>query len=164
VLTTLAVAACGLAIGVPASSQPRGGTTKIAFAAGKASLCGRGCRPAKGVVRSISPQGGRARQLAEIRAVIEISATEDGRVAILSRIVAGGGANSAAFTQVYLLSPGGRISEVFNERIEGFAATGLGISPDGRLLALSGRGPRAEGFPDGSKIMLVRANGSNLRH
>jgi hypothetical protein len=163
----LAGTLCGaLALTALAEPAKRGGgvATRIIFAAGKARQCDRGCRPAKDVLRSISPHGARERRLAEIRSIVEISATEDGdRVAVLSKVVVGGGANSAAFTQVYLLSSNGRISEVFDQRIEGFAATGLGISANGGLLALSGRGPRSQGFPAGSKIVIVRANGSGLR-
>src|SRR4051794_13201157 len=148
-----------------ADQQRAAAATRIVFQAGQAKQCNNGdCRPSRDVVRSISPHGSRLRKLAEIRSVIEISATEDGsRVAILSRIVAGGGANSASYTQIYLLSAHGALKEVFPHRLEGFNGTGLGISPNGKLLALAGRGRRADGFPAESKIWIVRPNGAMRR-
>lgn len=166
-LASLLVGAlCGLgAVGVLAGSQERGRVgTRVVFIAGRQCPEDRACSHPRDVVRSISPHGGHARELAEIRSVVEMSATEDGKwVAILSKIVAGGGAHAAPFTQVYLLSPNGSLTEVFDRRIEGFNATGLAISRDGRLLALAGRGRGMQGFPREHKIFVVRPNGSDTR-
>src|SRR5262249_15115879 len=77
-----------------------------------------------------------------------------------SKVVAGGGANSGAFTQVYLIHPSGKRTAVFSHRLQRFNATGLSISADGRLLALAGR--YTEGPPQPSRIWLVRADGTGM--
>ena len=93
--------------------------------------------------------------LAKVRSVKETASTEDGTVAMLSKNVAGGGANSGAYTQIYLLGPDGKRTAVFRDRLDHFNATGLGISGNGKWLALSGR--YTEGPSDPSKIWLVRS-------
>jgi Tol biopolymer transport system component len=145
------------ASGVLAGARPSG-PTRIVFAAGKAPQCRHGdCFPSKDIVWSISPHGTDLRRIAELRSVTEISATEDGKqVAILSRI----GTNGGAYTQIYLLSASGKLTEVFDHRLEGFNGTGLAISADGRLLALSGQGRTRDGYPRDSKVWIVRPNGT----
>src|SRR3954451_19989572 len=168
-VVAILLAAAASAVGasaVLAGPHARGGAgTRIVFVAGQAPQCqGGDCRPPKDVVRAISPHGHGLQKLAEIRSVVELSATENGkRVAILSKIVAGGGSNAAPFTQISLLSPSGKLREVFAQRIEGFNATGLAIRDDGGLLALAGRGRRADNFPAESKIFLVRPSGAIRR-
>lgn len=169
----LAIAAVALCFGAAASiaredARPAG-ATRIVFVYGKAPHCigkpgNRDCFPPRDVIRSISPRGGDERVLAKIRSVAELSATEDGStVAILSKNVVGGGSNTGAYTQIYLLSSSDKPRPVFDERLQQFAANGLAISPDGRLLVFSGKGSRGEGFPKGSKVFLVRADGSGMR-
>lgn len=143
------------------AARPGGRAGQIVFVAGKAKQCRMGACPAYDLVQSIAPRGGHGRVLAKVRSAVETAATEDGTVAVLSKIVAGGGANSDAYTQIYLIGPDGKRREVFRDRLQGFAATGLGISGDGRLLALSGR--RTAGGSGQSKIWLVRSNGTGLR-
>ncbi|HET7443482.1 MAG TPA: hypothetical protein VFJ57_02355 [Solirubrobacterales bacterium] len=155
-LLGLAALACFGAAGAAARST---GPGQIVFVAGKAGHCKMGACRNFDVVRSISPHGGPGRKLAIVRAVTETASTEDGTVAVLSKVIAGGGANSSAYTQVYLISPQGKRTEVFRHRLEGFGATGLGISGDGRTLALSGR---SEGSDRLSKIWVVRSNGTGM--
>ncbi|HUB98277.1 MAG TPA: hypothetical protein VMS11_00475 [Solirubrobacterales bacterium] len=147
------------ALGAAGASAGTTGPGQIVFVAGKAKHCKMGACRNFDVVRSISPHGGPGRKLAIIRSVAETASTEDGTVAVLSKVIAGGGANASAYTQVYLISPQGKRTEVFRHRLEGFAATGLGISGDGRTLALSGR---SEGSDRLSKIWVVRSNGTGM--
>jgi Tol biopolymer transport system component len=165
-----AVLVAAFASTVPARDSARAsGATRIVFVYGKAPHCvgkpgNRDCFPPRDVIRSISPSGGRERVLAVVRSVAELSATEDGRtVAVLSKNVVGGGSNTGAYTQIYLLAPSGKLRPVFAERLQQFAANGLAISADGRLLVFSGKGSRGEGFPKGSKVFLVHADGSGMR-
>lgn len=149
-----ALAALGAA-GASASTGP----SQIVFVAGKAGHCKMGACRNFDVVRRISPHGGPGRKLAIVRSVAETASTEDGTVAVLSKVIAGGGANSSAYTQVYLISPQGKRTEVFRHRLQGFAATGLGISGDGKTLALSGRSSEANRL---SKVWVVRSNGTGM--
>lgn len=137
------------------------GAGQIVYVAGKAEHCKMGACPTYDLVKSVSPHGGGKRVLAKIRSVVETASTEDGAVAVLSKIVAGGGANSGAYTQIYLISPDGKRTEVFRHRLQYFAADGLGISGNGKLLALSGR--YTQGDSDSSKIWLVRSDGTGMR-
>lgn len=169
-LGLVAALAAVFASGVLARESARAsGATRIVFVYGQAPNCigkpgNRDCFPPRDVIRSVSPSGGHERILAKVRSVVELSATEDGRtVAVLSKNVVGGGSNTGAYTQIYLLSPNGKPRPVFDERLQQFAANGLAISPDGRLLAFSGKGSRGQGFPKGSKVFLVRADGSGMR-
>jgi dipeptidyl aminopeptidase/acylaminoacyl peptidase len=161
-----AIGASGLLASAAARS---GGATRIVFVYGKDRACKKGkdhldCSHPRDVIRSISPSGGRERVLASVRSVAELSATKGGRtVAILSKNVVGGGSNTGAFTQIYLLSPSGKLKPVFAERLQEFAANGLSISADGKLLVFSGKGSRGQGFPKGSKVFLVGTNGSGMR-
>jgi hypothetical protein len=50
---------------------------------------------------------------------------------------------------------------VFRDRPDHFNATGLGISGNGRWLALSGRFTEGDSGP--SKIWLMRADGTGMR-
>jgi Tol biopolymer transport system component len=158
VIGVLALAALAAA---PAQAGPSDGPGRVVFVAGKSRHCNQGACRNLDVVRAISPHGGRARTLAEIRSVTELATSDDGTVAVLSKNVAGGGANSGAFVQIYLIHPNGKRTAVFRQRLQRFNATGLGISGDGRLLALSGR--FAESPEARSKIWLVRADGTGLR-
>jgi Tol biopolymer transport system component len=166
-LAICVVATSGLLPG--AAARPPSGATRIVFVYGQDKSCKKGkdhvdCSHPRDVIRSVSPSGGRERELASVRSVVELSATEDGRtVAVLSKNVVGGGSNTGAYAQIYLLSPNGKLRPVFDERLQQFAANGLAISPDGRLLAFSGKGSRGQGFPKGSKVFLVRADGSGMR-
>ncbi|HKO39041.1 MAG TPA: hypothetical protein VJU14_11810 [Solirubrobacterales bacterium] len=155
VLTLVALAAA------PAQARPGDGPGRIVFVAGKSRHCHQGACRNLDVVRAISPHGGPARTLAEIRSVTELATSDDGTVAVLSKNVAGGGANSGAFVQIYLIHPSGKRTAVFRQRLQRFNATGLGISGDGRLLALAGR--FAEDPASRSKIWLVRADGTGMR-
>jgi len=155
VLTLVALAAA------PAQARPADGPGRIVFVAGKSRHCHQGACRNLDVVRAISPHGGRARPLAEIRSVTELATSDDGTVAVLSKDVAGGGANAGAFVQIYLVHPSGKRTAVFRQRLQRFNATGLGISGDGRLLALAGR--FAEDPTSRSKIWLVRADGTGMR-
>jgi Tol biopolymer transport system component len=151
-----------LALGAaPAQARPADGPGRIVFAAGKSRHCNQGACRNLDVVRAISPHGGRARPLAEIRSLTELAASSDGTVAVLSKNVAGGGANSGAFVQIYLIRPSGKRTAVFRQRLQRFNATGLGISGDGRLLALAGR--FTEDPTSRSKIWLIRADGTGMR-
>jgi Tol biopolymer transport system component len=158
VLGVLALTALAAA---PAQARPADGPGRIVFVAGKSRHCHQGACRNLDVVRAISPHGGRAQALTEIRSVAEVATSDDGTVAVLSKDVAGGGANAGAFVQIYLVHPNGKRTAVFRQRLQRFNATGLGISGDGRLLALSGR--FAEGPAGRSKIWLVRADGTGLR-
>ncbi len=155
VLALIALAAAA------AQARPVGGPGRIVFVAGKVNHCRQGACNRIDVVRAISPHGGRTRVLSEIRAVTETATSDDGTVAVLSKVVAGGGANSGAFTQIYLLHPNGKRTAVFPRRLQRFNATGLSISANGRLLALAGR--YTEGPSKPSSIWLVRADGTGMR-
>jgi hypothetical protein len=158
VIAALALAAL---VTAPAQARPGDGPGRIVFVAGKSRHCHQGACRNLDVVRAISPQGGRARTLSEIRSVTEVATSDDGTVAVLSKNVAGGGANSGAFVQIYLVHPSGKRTAVFRQRLQRFNATGLGISGNGKLLALAGR--FAEGSTARSKIWLVRADGTGMR-
>jgi Tol biopolymer transport system component len=158
VLGVLALVALAAA---PAQARPADGPGRIVFVAGKSRHCHQGACRNLDVVRAISPHGGRAKALSEIRSVTELATSDDGTVAILSKNVAGGGANSGAFVQIYLIHPSGKRTAVFRQRLQRFNATGLGISGNGKLLALSGR--FAEDFSARPKIWLVRADGTGMR-
>ncbi len=154
-----------LALAAIASSADAAGPGRIVFVAGKAKHCRmEACRNFD-LVRSVGPHGGPGRVLAKVRSALETAATEDGTVAVLSKIVAGGGANANAFSQVYLITPNGKRKEVFPHRLQGFNATGLGISGDGRTIALSGRftGHYADFETEQSKVWIARSNGTGLR-
>jgi tricorn protease-like protein len=155
VLTLVAIAAA------PAQARPSDGPSRIVFVAGKSRHCHQGACRNLDVVRAISPQGGRAQTLAKISSVTELATSDDGTVAVLSKNVAGSGANSGAFVQIYLIHPSGKRTAVFRQRLQRFNATGLGISGDGKLLALSGR--FTQDFSTPSKIWLVRADGTGMR-
>jgi Tol biopolymer transport system component len=155
-LLALAALAGLLASGASARAA---GPGQIVFVAGKGKVCRMGACHNFDLVRSISPHGGPGRVLAKVRSVAETASTEDGTVAVLSKNIAGGGANSAAYTQVYLISPSGKRTEVFRHRLEDFAATGMGISGDGRTIALSARYKDQGGL---SKIWVVRSNGTGM--
>ena len=146
------------------SSADAAGPGRIAFVAGEANHCKMGACKNFDLVRSVSPHGGPGRVLAKVRSVVETASTESGTVAVLSKIVAGGGANANAFSQVYLITPAGKRVEVFPHRLQGFNATGLGISGDGKKIALSGRfvGHYAEFETDQSKVWIARSNGTGM--
>ena len=112
VLGVLALAALTAA---PAQARAADGSGRIVFASGKSRHCNQGACRNLDVVRATSPQGGRARALAEIRSVTELASSNDGTVAVLSKDVAGGGANSGAFVQIYLIHPSGKRTAVFHE-------------------------------------------------
>jgi hypothetical protein len=146
------------------TSAHAAGPTRIVFVAGKANHCKMGACKNFDLVRSVGPHGGPGRVLARIRSVTETASADDGTVAVLSKIVAGGGANANSFTQVYLITPAGKRVEVFPHRLQGFNATGLGISGDGRTIALSGRfvGHYADFETDLSKVWIARSNGTGM--
>jgi Tol biopolymer transport system component len=146
---------------VPAQARPTDGPGRIVFVAGKSRHCHQGACRNLDVVRAIPPHGGRAQALTEIRSVAEVTTSDEGTVAVLSKDVAGGGANAGAFVQIYLIHPTGKRTAVFRHRLQRFNATGLGISGDGKLLALAGR--FTEGPTGASKIWLVRADGTGMR-
>ncbi len=156
----LAALALVVTLAGAARAEAAAGPSRIVFVAGKARHCHEGACRNLDVIRSLSPHGGRGRELSQIREVAETAGAEDGTVAVLSRNHAGGGANGGSFVQIYLLHPNGKRTAVFRQRLQRFDATGLGISGDGRLLALSGSYAREHGS---SKIWLVRADGSGLR-
>jgi dipeptidyl aminopeptidase/acylaminoacyl peptidase len=145
----------------PAQARLADGPGRIVFVAGKSRHCHQGACRNLDVVRAISPHGGRAQALSEIRSVTELATSDDGTVAVLSKDVAGAGANAGAFVQIYLIHLSGKRTAVFRQRLQRFNATGLGISGDGRLLALSGR--FTEDLSARSKIWLVRADGTGMR-
>lgn len=119
VKSLLAVSLGTLALVVTAgpAQADKGKAGQIAFASGKVEHCRMGACPRFDLVRSISPHGGAGHVLAKVRSVVEMSATEDGRIAVLSKNVAGGGANSNAFTQIYVITPSGKRKQVFRERL-----------------------------------------------
>ncbi len=162
-VVTALLALVALAL-IGSSSADAAGPGQIVFVAGKANHCRMGACRNFDLVRSVGPHGGPGRVLAKVRSVTETAATEDGTVAVLSKIVAGGGANANSFTQVYLITPHGKRKEVFPHRLQGFNATGLGISGDGRTIALSGRfvGHYADFETDQSKLWIARSNGTGL--
>jgi dipeptidyl aminopeptidase/acylaminoacyl peptidase len=143
-----------------AQARPHAGPSRIVFVAGKQRHCVQEACHNLDLVRATSPHGGRTHVLAGVREVAEMAAADDGTVAVLSRNHAGGGANAGAFTQVYLIHPNGKRTAVFSHRLQRFNATGLSISADGRLLALSGR--YTEGHPEPSRIWIVRADGTGM--
>ncbi|HZO07599.1 MAG TPA: hypothetical protein VFB52_14510 [Solirubrobacterales bacterium] len=160
VAALLALAALAGAFG--AEAQAAGGPGRIVFVAGKAERCkGDACNRFD-EVRSISPHGRGGQRLALISSVSEIASTERGTLAVVSRNVAGGGANSEVFTQIYMLTPGGKRTAVFDDRIEGFNPRGLGISGNGRLLVVAAR-YEAETGTGRSKLFVVRPDGSGMR-
>jgi hypothetical protein len=163
ILTAL-LALLALAVLAASSAHAASGPGRIVFVAGKANHCKMGACKNFDLVRSIGPHGGPGRVLAKIRSVAETSAADDGTVAALSKIVAGGGANANSFTQVYLITPRGKRVEVFPHRLQGFNATGMGISGDGKTIALTGRftGHYAEFETDQSKVWIARSNGTGL--
>jgi len=162
VAALLALAALAGIAATAAPAQAADGPTRIVFTSGKAERCrGDACNRFD-VVRSITPHGRGARQLALISSAVETTSTDSGTIAVLSKNVAGGGSNSNAFTNVYLIDPSGKRKAVFRERIEGFKATGLGISGNGRLLVLSARYSELTGTGL-SKLFLVRRDGTGLR-
>lgn len=146
------------------SSAHAAGPGRIVFVAGKANHCRMGACKNFDLVHSVGPHGGPGQVRAKIRSVTETASADDGTVAVLSKIVAGGGANANSFTQVYLITPKGKRVEVFPHRLQGFNATGLGISGDGRTIALSGRfvGHYADFETDQSKVWIARSNGSGM--
>lgn len=158
VLGVLALAAL---VAAPAQARPADGPGRVVFVAGESRHCHQGACRNLDVVRAISPRGGRAQTLARIRSVTEVATSDDGTVAVLSKNVAGGGANAGAFVQIYLVHPNGKRTAVFRQRLQRFNATGLGISGDGKLLALAGRFAESPGAR--SKIWLVRADGTGMR-
>lgn len=157
VLLALMLLGCLTAAGALASGAGRNGSGpgRIVFIGGKTEHCYMEACKNFDLVRSISPHGGGGRVLAKVRSAVETASTEDGTVAVLSKNVAGGGANANAFTQVYLITPNGKRTAVFRHRLQGFNATGLGISGDGKLLALSGR--YTGGPSESAKIWIVRS-------
>jgi hypothetical protein len=157
----LASAALAGFVAMAAPAQAADGPTRIVFTSGKAERCRIGACNRFDVIRSVTPHGRGVQRVALISSAIETASIESGTIAVLSKNVAGGGANSNAFTNVYLLSPGGKRKAVFRERLEGFYATGLGISGNGKLLALSARYGQIDSGR--SKIWLVRSDGSGLR-
>jgi Tol biopolymer transport system component len=165
VRSRIALVLAGLAlsalVAAPAQARPGDGPGRVVFVSGKSRHCHQGACRNLDVIRAVSPQGGRARTLAEIRSVTELATSDDGTVAVLSKDVAGGGANAGAFVQIYLIQPNGKRTTVFRQRLQRFNATGLGISGDGRLLALAGR--FAKDPTSRSKIWLVRADGTGMR-
>lgn len=157
VLLALATLACFFS----AASAQAAGPGRIVFVSGKAERCRMQACNRFDVIRSVTPHGAGAKRLALVSAVTETASTESGTLAVLSKNVAGGGANSEAYTQVYLITPDGKRKAVFRERLEGFNATGLGISGNGKLLAISARYGQVD---DGkSKIWLVHSDGSGFR-
>jgi hypothetical protein len=158
VAALLALAVLASAFAADASAA---GAGQIVFVSGRAEHCKMGACPKYDLVKSISPHGAGGHVLAKVRSVKETASTEDGTVAVLSKNVAGGGANSGAYTQIYLLGPNGKRTAVFRDRLDHFNATGLGISGNGKWLALSGR--YTEGPSDPSKIWLVRSDGTGMR-
>lgn len=158
---SLGIVALLATVTAPAQASAAAGPGQIVYVASKAEHCKMGACPTYDLIQSISPHGGHRHVLAKIRSVVETASTEDGTVAVLSKNVAGGGANANAFTQVYLVTPNGKRKTVFRHRLQGFNATGLGISGDGKLLALSGR--YTGGPSDPSKIWVVRSDGTGLR-
>lgn len=147
-------------LAAPVQARPSSGPGRVVFVAGKVRHCVQGACNNLDVVRSISPHGGRSHVLAGIREVAETAAADDGTLAVLSRSHAGGGANAGAFTQIYLIHPNGKLTAVFPHRLQRFNATGLSISANGRLLALSGR--YTEGHPEPPRIWIVRADGTGM--
>lgn len=144
-----------------AAADAAGGPTRIVFVSGKAHRCKGDACNGFDVIRSVTPHGRGAKQLGLISSAYDTASTESGTVAVLSRNVAGGGANSNTFTNVYLITPDGKRKAVFRKRIEGFNATGIGISGNGRLIVLAARYDQTtEGR---SKLFLVRADGSGFR-
>jgi Tol biopolymer transport system component len=156
----LGIATLAATVAAPAQASSSG-AGQIVFVAGKARHCYMEACKNFDLIRSISPHGGRSHVLAKIRSAVETASTADGTVAVLSKNVAGGGANANAFTQVYLITPSGKRKEVFSHRLQGFNATGLGISGNGKLLALSGRYTGGPSEP--TKIWIVRADGTGMR-
>lgn len=144
-----------------AAADAADGPTRIVFVSGKEHRCKGDACNGFDVIRSVTPHGRGARDLALISSAYDTASTESGTVAVLSRNVAGGGSNSNTFTNVYLLTPDGRRKAVFRKRIEGFNATGIGISGDGRLLVLAAR--YDETTEGRMKLFLVRADGSGFR-
>jgi hypothetical protein len=153
-----------VALAALASSAHAAGPGRIVFVAGKANHCKMGACKNFDLVRSVGPHGAPRRVLAKVRSVVETASTESGTVAVLSKIVAGGGANANSFTQVYLITPAGKRVEILPHRLQGFNATGLGISGDGKTVALSGRfvGHYAEFETDQSKVWIARSNGTGM--
>ncbi|HWC08470.1 MAG TPA: hypothetical protein VG458_05410 [Solirubrobacterales bacterium] len=144
-----------------AAADAADGPTRIVVVSGTDQRCRGDACNGFDVIRSITPHGRGARELALVSSAFDTASTESGTVAVLSRNVAGGGANSNTFTNVYLLTPDGKRKAVFRKRIEGFNATGIGISGDGRLLVLAAR--YDETTEGRSKLFLVRADGSGFR-
>jgi Tol biopolymer transport system component len=163
VKSLIAVSLGVLALAVTAGpAQAAGGQAgQIVFAGGKIDPCRVDICPRLDLVRSIAPHGGGGRVLAKVRSVVDMSATEDGRIAVLSKNIAGGGANSNAFTQVYIVTPSGKRKQVFRERLQAFSATQISLSADGKLLVFAGR--YTEGPSEPSKIWIVRSNGTGMR-
>lgn len=144
------------------AAEAAGGPGRIVFASGKAERCrGDACNRFD-VVRSVTPHGAGAQRLALISSAVELASSESGTVAVLSRNVAGGGSNSNSFTNVYILTPNGKRKAVFRDRLEGFQATGMGISGNGKLLVLSARYEEMT-ESRASKLFVVRADGTGLR-
>jgi WD40-like Beta Propeller Repeat len=158
VLGVLALAAL---VAGPAQARPSRGAARVVFVAGKSRHCHQAACRNLDVVRAISPHGGRAQVLTEVRSVAELATGDDGTVAVLSKDVVGGGSNAGAFVQIYLVHPSGKRTAVFRHRLQRFNATGLGIAGNGRLLALAGR--FTEGPATRSKVWLVRADGTGMR-
>ena len=159
VAVLLALAAL-LAVAAPARAAD--GPTRIAFVSGQDQRCrGDACNRFD-VIRSITPHGRGAKELALVSAAFDTASTESGTIAVLSKNVAGGGANSNSFTNVYLIAPDGKRKAVFGKRIEGFSATGVGISGNGKLLVLSARYAEVTGTGR-SKLFLVRSDGTGFR-
>jgi Tol biopolymer transport system component len=161
VLAAALLALASLAGFFAAASARAAGPGRIVFVSGKAERCRMGACNRFDVIRSVTPHGAGAKRLALVSSVVETASTESGTIAVLSKNVAGGGANSEAYTQVYLITPDGKRKQVFRERLEGFKATGLGISGNGKLLAISARYGQLEDRR--SKIWLVRSDGSGFR-
>jgi|SRR5881394_559822 len=97
------------------------------------------------LIRLMSPYGGATRVLAKVRSAVETASTEDGTVAVLSKNVAGGGVNANAFTQIYLITPGGEHKEVFSRR----------------NLVFFGEIPHARGYD--TAIYTVRTSGAGRK-
>ncbi|HEX3238612.1 MAG TPA: hypothetical protein VHR18_00575 [Solirubrobacterales bacterium] len=163
-LKILAAALLGLAslaCFFTAAGAQAAGPGRLVFVSGKAERCRMGACNRFDVIRSVTPHGAGPQRLGLVSSVVETASTEGGTIAVLSKNVAGGGANSEAYTQVYLVTPDGKRKQVFRERLEGFNATGLGISGNGKLLAISARFGQREDRR--SKIWLVRSDGSGFR-
>lgn len=156
-----ALLALAVLAGFGSAAQAADGPTRIVFVSGKDQRCRGDACNGFDVIRSITPHGRGAKELALVSSAFDTASTESGTVAVLSRNIAGGGANSNAFTNVYLITPDGKRKAVFRKRIEGFNATGIGISGDGRLLVLAAR--YDETTEGRSKLFLVRADGSGFR-